>query len=208
LSYGQLGVQFEFIASASEIALEFAKRLVFFVAHASHRQAHLFTDLGHGPTAGPEFNDLILTSAQNGLPSSFENLSELLAIPLTLVKVRTRGKPIIERLESLGTLDAFANHVDGPDELATLRGVVSQDEIQVELADPGFTQEPTADFLGAIFPETWIQPRVSPTDGAVSLDVLNQFRLGGMRGQGGQTNDQRHGRGTSAEGTVPLQARR
>jgi hypothetical protein len=36
------------------------------------------------------------------------------------------------------------------------------------------------------------------------LNVLDQVRLGGVRGQGGQTNDQRHGCRAGPKGTVPL----
>ena len=98
------------------------------------------------------------------------------------------------RLVAAGALNALADHVDRPDQLAALGRVLGQDQVQVELAGAGLREQPAADLLGAIVPEAGVEPGVPPADGAVPLDVVDQVRLAGRGRQCGEADDQGHGR--------------
>ena len=101
-----------------------------------------------------------------------------------------------------GPLDPLADHVDGPDQLAALGGVVGQDQVQVQDARPGLAQQAAADLLGAVVPEAGVEAGIAPADGAVPLDVADEVRLGRVGRQGRQADDQGHRRRTGPERTV------
>ena len=71
----------------------------------------------------------------------FEDLAEFLTLAVAAVEVGAGGQLVVERLEAAGPLDPLADHVDRPDQLATLGGVVGQDEVEVELAGAGLAQQ-------------------------------------------------------------------
>jgi hypothetical protein len=110
---------------------------------------------------------------------------------------------LVERQMPLGPLDPLAHHVDGPDELAALGGIVGQDQVQLELARAGLPEESAADFLRAVVPEARVEVGIAPADGAVALNVADQVRLARVGRQGGQADDQGHRRGAGPEGTRP-----
>src|SRR5690606_10906322 len=119
-------------------------------------------DLRHGPAAGPEFDDPVLTIGQDGPTRGQEDLAQLLTLTLALVVVRAGGALIIQALVLSSTLHALADHVDGAGELATLVGVLGQDAVQVEVAGASLGKQPAADLLRAIVPKARVEVRITP----------------------------------------------
>ena len=100
---------------------------------------------------------------------------------------------VVEGLELAGPLDPLADHVDRPDQFATLRGVVGHDQVQVEHAGSSLAEQAAADLLGAVVPEAGVEPGVPPAGGAVALDVVDQLRFGRLGRQRGEAHDEGHG---------------
>src|SRR6185312_7915413 len=140
-----LGAEVELIATAGEVVLKLAKRLVLFVGDPGHGQLQGFADLGNRPAARPELDDSILARSEYSRSRGLEDLSELVTIPVALIEVGTRRELIVERLIPLRPLHALADHVDRPDELATFGRVVRQHEVEIELARPCLAEQPAAD---------------------------------------------------------------
>ena len=180
----------QLFAVVAKMPLELAEGLVFFIADACDRQAHLVADFGHGPASHPELDDAILAIAEHGRAGGFENFAELQAVALALVQIGRGGGEAVERLVAFGALDALSHHVDGPDELASLWRVFRQHQGHVELALAGLGQQAAANLLGAVVPKARIKPCVPPARGAVALDIANHVRLGSLGGQGRQADHQ------------------
>src|SRR4051794_35329474 len=103
-----------------QVLFELAKGLVFLVADAGEREIQGLADLRDSPAVGPELDDPILAGRQDGLSRGFEDLAEFLAVAMAPVDVGTRDRLVIQRLIAPGALDPLADHVDGPDQFATL----------------------------------------------------------------------------------------
>ncbi len=194
----------ELIPATGEMPLQLPERLVLLVAHPIDGHLQGFGDFGNRPTSGPKLDDAILPLGQDGSAGGFEDFSQLEPRAIRLLRVKSRNVLLIKDLMPLGSLNALANHVDGSNEFATLRRVVRQNEVEIKLAGSGLAEKSAADFLGTVIPDAGIEPGVSPADGAVALDVADQVRLGGVRCQGREPNDQGHRGRTSSKGRFPL----
>ena len=136
-----------------------------------------------------------LSRRQDGASGRFEHFAEFATLAILAILIGAGGELLVERLEAAGALDALANHVDRANQFATFKGVVGEDQIEVQLAGAGLGQELTTNFLGAIVPKAGIEPGVFPADGAVALNAPHQVRFAGLRRQGRQADDERHRRG-------------
>ncbi len=131
------------------------------------------------------------------MPGALENFAEFQPIALALVEVGNGRRKGIEGLEFLGSLHALAYHVDRSYQLAAFGRIIGEHLGQVELAVAGFAQQAAADLLGAIIPESGIEPGIPPADRAIALNIANKICFRRLRGQSGESDDQGHGGGAS-----------
>ncbi|MEO8122158.1 MAG: hypothetical protein ABI606_22885, partial [Rhodoferax sp.] len=90
----------------------------------------------------------------------------------------------------LTSLGAYAlKSKDQNRRIALLGSYLGKHQIELELARASLTEEPAADFLGAILPEARVKPGVAPACGAIALNVADQVRLGRVGRQRGQADN-------------------
>ena len=178
----------------AQVVLELAQSFVFLVADAVDGDVQFGADIGNRPASHPEFENPVLPARKHGGPGGLQNFTELESIALTFIVTGRGDGKSINRLMPLGTLNPLANHVDRSHQLAAFGGVVGENLSEIKLPFAGLAEKTTANFLSAIIPDCRVQACITPTDGAIALDVAHQLGFRRLRRERRQADDQCHGR--------------